>query len=379
MNTTSLPPKAPMTNGTLASVSVNGEADVPSSPAPISHSLQEVCALLHAQVASFLSAAPEDDVTRKTQEQARISMRVIEKALDEYEFENLSLSYNGGKDCLVLLVLYLAVIHIHFTQPKNRRKEFPKSIPSIYAKPPDPFPAVSDFVDYSARLYHLDLTHISTNPGPGKRQKSHSNPPGPPLPVDSLGPDGGGGGDLSNNEKKTNANNTNHTNSYQKILDKPIITFRDAFALYLSSNPHIKAIFVGTRRTDPHGSHLTHFDPTDHNWPPFMRIHPVIDWHLSEIWCFLRSPHLRDIGSCSNGSRSASEGGGAAEPGTTICTPTTAPLRYCEVYDAGYTSLGGVNDTVRNPKLRYTDEHGKERYKPAYEMTADDKERLGRE
>ncbi|KAH0834494.1 hypothetical protein FOPE_03819 [Fonsecaea pedrosoi] len=85
MNTTSLPPKAPMTNGTLASVLVNGEADVPSSPAPISHSLQEVCALLHAQVASFLSAAPEDDVTRKTQEQARISMRVIEKALDEYE------------------------------------------------------------------------------------------------------------------------------------------------------------------------------------------------------------------------------------------------------------------------------------------------------
>ncbi|EXJ75384.1 uncharacterized protein A1O5_02080 [Cladophialophora psammophila CBS 110553] len=358
MSTTSLPPNAPMANGTLAAV--NGEADVssssPSFPAniPASHSLQDVCALLHAQVSSFLSAVPEDDVTRRTQEQARISMRVIEKALDEYEFETLSLSYNGGKDCLVLLILYLAVIHTHFTQPRNRRKEFPKSIPSIYAKPPDPFPAVSEFVDYSARLYHLDLTHISTNPGPGKKQKSHSNPPVSP-PLEALGPDG--------------LSLTRNTNHISKSLDQPIISFRDAFALYLSSNPHIKAIFVGTRRTDPHGSHLTHFDPTDHNWPPFMRIHPVIDWHLSEIWCFLRSPYLKDVGPCLDGDGTSARHESRCE----------APLRYCEMYDAGYTSLGGVNDTVRNPKLRYIDEQGRECYKPAYEMTADAGERLGRE
>jgi FAD synthetase len=38
----------------------------------------------------------------------------------------------------------------------------------------------------------------------------------------------------------------------------------------------VKAILVGTRRTDPHGEHLTHFDPTDSGWPAFVRIHPVI-------------------------------------------------------------------------------------------------------
>lgn len=135
---------------------------------------------------------------------------------------------------------------------------------------------------------------------------------------------------------------------------KPIVSFRDAFALYLSSHPSIKAIFVGTRRTDPHGGHLTHFDPTDHNWPAFMRIHPVIDWHLSEIWCFLRSPYLKD-------------------------PVTGGPLRYCSMYDQGYTSLGGVNDTVKNPKLRYFDEEGTACFRPAYEMTQDDGERLGRE
>jgi hypothetical protein len=57
-----------------------------------------------------------------------------------------------------------------------------------------------------------------------------------------------------------------------------------AFADYLRDIPSVKAILVGTRRTDPHGEHLKHFDPTDHGWPKFMRIHPVIDWHYVDIW-----------------------------------------------------------------------------------------------
>lgn len=57
------------------------------------------------------------------------------------------------------------------------------------------------------------------------------------------------------------------------------------------------------------------------------------------------------------------------------------PLAYCEMYDEGYTSLGGVGDTVRNPRLRYVDGDGdgRERYRPAYELTEDGEERLGRE
>ncbi len=54
-------------------------------------------------------------------------------------------------------------------------------------------------------------------------------------------------------------------------------------------------------------------------------------------------------------------------------------LRYCAMYDEGYTSLGGVNDTLRNPNLKYVGDDGRERYKPAYEMTWDEGERLGRE
>ena len=59
---------------------------------------------------------------------------------------------------------------------------------------------------------------------------------------------------------------------------------RPALEAYLKDTPAIQAVFLGTRRTDPHGEFLTHFDPTDEGWPQFMRVHPVIDWHYVEIW-----------------------------------------------------------------------------------------------
>lgn len=82
---TSLPPNAPMTNGTTTTTTIgHGEADVSMNNSTAS-SLQQVCADLHAQVSAFLSSVPPDDVTRRTQEQTRIALGVVEKALLEYE------------------------------------------------------------------------------------------------------------------------------------------------------------------------------------------------------------------------------------------------------------------------------------------------------
>ncbi len=89
--------------------------------------------------------------------------------------------------------------------------------------PPDPFPEVEEFVGTSTAAYHLDLARY-------------------PLPM------------------------------------------RAALVAYLADRPAVRAIFMGTRRTDPHGEFLTHFTPTDAGWPQFMRVHPVIDWHYAEIW-----------------------------------------------------------------------------------------------
>jgi FAD synthetase len=98
-----------------------------------------------------------------------------------------------------------------------------RPLQAIYIVSPHPFPEVEEFVAQSAVGYHLDLKRYA-------------------LPM------------------------------------------RPALEAYLEDRPAIKAIFLGTRRTDPHGEFLTHFDPTDKGWPQFMRVHPVIDWHYVEIW-----------------------------------------------------------------------------------------------
>ena len=121
---------------------------------------------------------------------------------------------------------------------------------------------------------------------------------------------------------------------------------KEAFTTYLSSpsGAGVKAILVGTRRTDPHGGSLDFFDKTDRGWPEFMRIHPVLGWRYAEVWAFLR--HL--------------------------------DFEWCELYDQGYTSLGGLGDTHPNPKLRVNDEKGKELFHPAWMLEVDNEERLGR-
>ena len=76
---------------------------------------------------------------------------------------------------------------------------------------------------------------------------------------------------------------------YHLEVTRYTVPMRKGLELYLAERPSIQAIFVGTRRTDPHGEHLTHFDPTDAGWPAFMRVHPVIDWHYG-MW-----PELEEI------------------------------------------------------------------------------------
>ncbi|EER24574.1 Phosphoadenosine phosphosulfate reductase domain containing protein [Coccidioides posadasii C735 delta SOWgp] len=294
-------------------------------------SLSSVSATLHAKIQAFLSE-PHDpsSLLYRVQQQTRISLSVVREALSRYKLHELSLSYNGGKDCLVLLILFLSSLH-PLPEPSSTKQktqaqqctfkdkpeapksqnanpnllddpddEPPTSIPAMYARPSHPFPSVETFVDSSSLTYHLSLTRYTTDP--------------------------------------------------------PHTTLRDTFACYLQKYPGIKAIFVGTRRTDPHGEKLTHFDRTDHGWPDFMRIHPVIDWHYVEIWAFIR--HLG--------------------------------VEYCPLYDQGYTSLGGTNDTHPNPKLQINkaspmeaskpSNAGQEtpKFRPAYELVEDEEERLGR-
>ncbi|KAE9992727.1 hypothetical protein Vi05172_g11978 [Venturia inaequalis] len=243
--------------------------------------LPDLCRRINQRITDFLVKDAETEALRSVQKHTRIALGVIEEALKKYSLTSLSLSYNGGKDCLVLLILYLAALHNHQPSPTT-------PLQSVYIVSSHPFPEVEDFVNTSSATCSLQLSRYN-------------------------------------------------------------MSMKPAFTAYLQEHKEVEAIFVGTRRTDPHGEFLTHFDRTDHGWPDFMRVHPVIDWHYVDIWNFII--HLQ--------------------------------IPYCPLYDQGYTSLGGTTDTHPNPALRRqsVSESGTSKviFRPAYELMADNEERLGRD
>ncbi|KAF6828750.1 FAD synthetase [Colletotrichum plurivorum] len=261
-------------------------------------SFHDVCVELREKVDAFLAEEPKSELLRNMQEQLRVSMGVVDEALERYSLEQISISYNGGKDCLVLLIMLLACLARRFpssskattitngtngTNGSADNASFPDEFQAVYIVSKHPFAKVDDFVATSSTTYHLNVMRYA-------------------------------------------------------------MSMKQGLEAYLADRPSMKAIFVGTRRTDPHGEKLTYFDPTDAGWPAFMRVHPVIDWHYAEIWAFIR--HLE--------------------------------IPYCPLYDQGYTSLGGTQDTHPNPQLKKAAENGAG-FRPAYELTEDDEERLGRD
>lgn len=90
------------------------------------------------------------------------------------------------------------------------------------------------------------------------------------------------------------------TEQYHLDLVRYGLPMRRALEAYLLDRPSVRAIFMGTRRTDPHSEFLAHFSPTDADWPQFMRVNPLIDWHYAEIWAVCIPPLINDGGTVAN-------------------------------------------------------------------------------
>ncbi|KOH52634.1 MTG1p putative GTPase peripheral to the mitochondrial inner membrane [Saccharomyces cerevisiae] len=101
--------------------------------------------------------------------------------------------------------------------------------------------------------------------------------------------------------------------NYLKSLKKNLT--RDRF---LKIYPETEAIVIGIRHTDPFGEALKPIQRTDSNWPDFMRLQPLLHWDLTNIWSFLLYSN---------------------EP-------------ICGLYGKGFTSIGGINNSLPNPHLR---------------------------
>ena len=119
----------------------------------------------------------------------------------------------------------------------------------------------------------------------------------------------------------------------------------------LTSEEGVKAIVMGNRRTDPWSQDLQAFTESSEGWPRFMRVFPILDWDYCAIWSFLRK----------------------------------LELPYCSLYDEGFTSIGERHNSRPNPRLMIGEEeegnegqNNSEKYRPAYELTDGDLERLSR-
>ena len=97
---------------------------------------------------------------------------------------------------------------------------------------------------------------------------------------------------------------------------------------------------LGTRSSDPNATGQQDFAPSSDWMPPFMRVNPILSWSYADVWAFLR----------------------------------VYTLPYCSLYDDGYTSLGKMRDTQRNPALRAADGT----YACAWQLADGSLERAGR-
>lgn len=263
---------------------------------PVSTSLKTSHDTLDYQRNRHLHNSPKY-LHEQTKDQVRLTLKIYSDALDLYELNELSISYNGGKDCLVMLVIFLAAIYdkykndlnnfnnnntnINNNSNNNDAKSGSFYLNSVYINSEKTFKEQDDFLDESIKTYNLSMVKINDN-------------------------------------------------------------MKSGFTSYLNMKKNIKAIIVGIRRIDPYAENLNYIQMTDHGWPQFMRINPVLEWTYSEVWYFLKFLNID----------------------------------YCKLYDEGYTSIGGVDNTIRNPLLKIA--NTKDQYWPAYMLDKDDKERLSR-
>jgi len=176
----------------------------------------------------------------------------------------------------------VVVVHLVHAIFDSRKKPGQSSkLKSFYIREKDPFQEVEDFIEEMIKMYSLDVTRLD----------------GPMKPA----------------------------------LD----------AVFKRGEP-LKGCFLGTRVGDPGSEYQGLFSQSDGDWPPMMRINPILNWDYHMIWQFIR--------------------------GLSLAYPT--------LYDKGYTSLGNRNNTKPNPHLKIPD--SKDSYKPAHLLEKGEWERDGR-
>ncbi|AGO12538.1 AaceriAER198Wp [[Ashbya] aceris (nom. inval.)] len=236
----------------------------------MTHSLFEVAKRCSKITESYLLITSNSTIIQSTQNAIRVTQRcLLEEVFPKWNpLEGaISFSYNGGKDCQVLLIIYLACLWEYFMRgvadsqyDAQYQRLWIQRLPSVYIDQAETYESLEKFVDATVERYALAL--------------------------------------------------------YESPKDRKV-TMAEAFKHYLELYPKTKAIVIGIRHTDPYAENLIPVQKTDAGWPEFMRVQPLLHWKLANIWSFL----------------------------------LYSGEEICGLYQVGFTSIGGISSTTRNPHL----------------------------
>ncbi|CAE6460993.1 unnamed protein product [Rhizoctonia solani] len=267
-------------------------------------------------------------------EMVREAIGVIDRGLDIHGLDKLSISFNGGKDCTVLLHLLSAVLRRRDVEgigygpvyqagnvvadgavvsPSLSNATLSPSVPATKI-PPSNTPSSTTTANITAKLPPIHSVYVLC--------------PSPFLEVEEF---------VESSIK-----------AYNLRLVRVSGSMRAALQAYLDTKEAegVEAVLVGTRRNDPHGAKLDFLQHCDPGWPNLLRVHPIINWSYTQVWQYLRHPRLK--------------------------------VPYCHLYDDGYTSLGSTYNTFKNPALQVLTSSSLPTWKPAYTLEDGSLERAGR-
>lgn len=165
------------------------------------------------------------------------SLETVRLALHVYRPRELAISFNGGKDCTVILHLVRYVLHADGLAGETCARSgglLGSPIQVVFFPPPpdaasDRFPEEAAFMAETAARHDFSLREL---------------PGGARAGLETLASAG------------------------------------------------VRAVIMGTRGSDPHGAALSAFTPTSLSWPPAMRVNPILRWRYSDVWTFLRGAGL---------------------------------------------------------------------------------------
>ncbi|SCU80492.1 LADA_0B07800g1_1 [Lachancea dasiensis] len=201
--------------------------------------LAEVAERCYHITSSYLASSSDSAIVGSTKEALNLTRRYfLQDVFTQWNpfSKKLSFSYNGGKDCQVLLILYLSCLWEFFAESVGSSQypaqyhQFPlRFLPTVYINQTETFTTLENSIESTRKRYFLSV---------------YESP----------------------------QNQTSMPEAFKKFLDV---------------HPQTEAIVIGIRHTDPFGSDLDCVQKTDKNWPTFMRIQPLLHWKLANVWSLL--------------------------------------------------------------------------------------------